>query len=202
MTPPLPRRGGRRDRRAIVLTACALAVLLGGALFASQADDDRRAEAGVRLFRALLAADVDLASKAGDDGKLLLVVFHTGDKDRATTLVTALAGDPKDGPDPIRDLPVRLDTSVDPTFAVYEGKPPAGIFFAQAPPPRTIATIVRYGIDHHVVVYSPFEGHVEQGVLGGLSVEAQVRPYVNRATLEASHITLKAFFMKVAKVYG
>ena len=37
-----------------------------------------------------------------------------------------------------------------------------------------------------MIVYSPFEGHVESGVLGGLSVEAQVRPYVNRATLEAS----------------
>jgi hypothetical protein len=201
MTPPASRRGGRR-RRAVALTACALGVWLAGALVASQADDDRRAEAGVRLFRSLLAADLDLANKAGDDGKLLLVVFHTGDRQRAAALVTALAGDPKDGPDPIRDLPVLLDTSTDPTFAAFDGDPPAGIFLAQAPPPHVIATIVRYGIDHHVVVYSPFEGHVEQGVLAGLSVEAQVRPYVNRATLEASHITLKSFFMKVAKVYG
>ena len=52
-----------------------------------------------------------------------------------------------------------------------------------------------------MIVYSPFEGHVEKGVLGGLSVEAQVRPYVNRATVEASQITLKPFFMEVAKVY-
>src|SRR5262245_8612986 len=113
MTPPASRRGGRH-RRSVVPTACVLAVLLGGAVWASQADDDRRAEAGVRLFRSLLAADLDLASKAGDDGKLLLVVFHTGDKQRAAALVAALTGDPKDGPDPIRDLPVLLDTSTDP----------------------------------------------------------------------------------------
>jgi hypothetical protein len=37
--------------------------------------------------------------------------------------------------------------------------------------------------------------------LGGLSIEAQVRPYLNRATLESSHITLKSFFLQVAKVY-
>ncbi len=62
-------------------------------------------------------------------------------------------------------------------------------------------SLVRFGIDRHVIVYSPFEGDVESGILGGLSIEAQVRPYLNRATLESSHIMLKEFFLKVAKVY-
>ena len=42
---------------------------------------------------------------------------------------------------------------------------------------------------------------LEHGVLAGMSVEAQVRPYVNTETLAASHVELKSFFMKVTKVY-
>jgi len=61
--------------------------------------------------------------------------------------------------------------------------------------------VVRYGIDHHVIVYSPFEGDVERGILGGIAVEAQVRPYVNAATLTASNITFKSLFFKVTKVF-
>ncbi|HEX8154652.1 MAG TPA: hypothetical protein VF698_16080, partial [Thermoanaerobaculia bacterium] len=62
-------------------------------------------------------------------------------------------------------------------------------------------SLVKYGIDRRLIVYSPFEGHVESGVTGGLSVEAQVRPFVNSTTLAASHIALKDFFLKVTKVY-
>jgi hypothetical protein len=78
---------------------------------------------------------------------------------------------------------------------------PAGIFIAQAPPRAALSSLIKYGIGHHVIVYSPFEGHVELGVLGGLSVEAQVRPFLNRATLESSQISLKPFFLSVAKVF-
>ena len=71
----------------------------------------------------------------------------------------------------------------------------------ECPVNRALTSIIKYGIGHHVIVYSPFEGHVELGVLGGLSVEAQVRPFLNRATLEASQISLKPFFLSVAKVF-
>ena len=40
-----------------------------------------------------------------------------------------------------------------------------------------------------------------RSILGGLSVEAQVRPYVNLSTLSASNISLKPLFFKVTKVY-
>jgi hypothetical protein len=159
----------------------------------------------VRLFRALLAADVDLASKAGDDGKLLLVVFHTGDKDRATTLVTALAGIRRMGltRSAISRCGSKTPRSTPRSPSTKESHQ-RGSSSRRRRPPRTIATIVRYGIvdPPHVVVYSPFEGHVEQGVLGGLSVEAQVRPYVNTRHARAPRTsTLKSFFMKVTKVY-
>jgi hypothetical protein len=196
--------GARPDRRRGALAgACVLALLLlplatppaGG-----ETEQDRRTGAGLRLFRSLLAADLDLEAKRDPDGKLLLVVFHTGNRTHAQELARALAGGGTE-PEPVRGLPVKVELTNDPSFALYGSHPPAGIFLAQAPSSSALDTIVRYGIDHHLIVYSPFEGHVERGVLAGLSVGAQVRPYVNRDTLAASHIELKSFFMKVTKVY-
>lgn len=164
-------------------------------------DEDRRAQTGIRLFRSLLSADVGLAERTGADGKLLLVLFYTSDRERAVSLARVLHGQGAAGPEPVRDLPVRIELTQDPGFGGAAAPSPAGIFLAQAPDPAALRAIVRYGIERGVVVYSPFEGHVEKGVLGGLSVEAQVRPYVNRETLASSRITLKPFFLKVTKVY-
>jgi hypothetical protein len=196
------RRAWRRDRLPVRSLVVVLLLLLAlrPLVAVAESEEDRRAQAGIRLFRSLLAADLDLENKRGEDGKLLLVVFHTGNRDKAEELAKALAGAGAD-PDPIKGLPVAIELGTDPAFASHDKHPPAGIFLAQAPSPQALQTIVRYGIDHHVIVYSPFEGHVEKGVLAGLAVEAQVRPYVNRETLAASHIELKAFFMKVTKVY-
>jgi len=180
--------------------AAALLLLLVRAPLAGESDEDRRAQAGIRLFRSLLAADLDLDGKRDEDGKLLLVIFHAGNQAHARELAKALAGGGAD-PEPLHGLAVKIELTNDATFGIYGKHAPAGIFVSQPPGEQALQTIVRYGIDHHVVVYSPFEGDVEKGVLGGLAVEAQVRPYVNTETLAASHIELKAFFMKVTKVY-
>jgi hypothetical protein len=156
---------------------------------------DRRSEAGSRLFRALLAADLDLAKKTTPANQLLIVFFYTTDARRAGELAKSFAGAD------VRGLAVSVEVTNDPTFAKYAGRVPAGLFIAEQPSRPVLQSLIRYGIDHRVIVYSPFEGDVENGVLGGLSIEAQVRPMLNQVTLDASHIALKPFFLKVAKVY-
>jgi hypothetical protein len=182
------------------LTTAALTSLPAG--LRADAYQDRRAETGIKLFRALLAADLDLERKTTPEGRLLVVFFYTDDRKRADELAKAFgkAASP-DTTEPIRGLPVSLDTTADPSFAQYPGRAPAGIFLAQAPDAERLRAIVRFGIAKRVIVYSPFEGHVESGVLGGLAVEAQVRPYINQSTLTASNIRLKDFFLKVTKVF-
>ena len=66
---------------------------------------------------------------------------------------------------------------------------------------EAIAALIRFGVDRQVIIYSPFEGDVERGVAGGVSIEAQVRPFVNTAALRASQVTLREFFLKVAKAF-
>ena len=166
------------------------------------ADDltDIRAQAGARLFRAFLSADLDVEKKTVDNNQLLILFFYVDDKNRAADLANHFLGQNKDG-GTIRGLPLTVAYSSDPSMAGFKSRVPAGIFLAQPPSEATRKAVIRYGIEHHVIVYSPFEGDVESGVLGGLSVEAQVRPYVNLTTLSASNISLKPLFFKVTKVF-
>lgn len=174
-----------------------IAVLLMAPLLFAQTEQDRRNEAGIRMFGTLLLADMDLAKKA-DNGKLQLVIYYTNDASRAESLAKSLRVTPTGEPRRLGGLDVDVAVTNDPTF---NGRNPAGIFLAQAPPAATLKSIIQFGISRRIIVYSPFEGHVESGVAGGLAIGAQVKPYVNASTLQASQISLKAIFMKVAKVY-
>ena len=171
-----------------------LAFALASAPLPADVYQDRRVEAGLKIFRALTAADLDIEKKTVD-GKLLVVFFYTDDRRRADELAKTF------GDDPIHGLPVFVEETTDATLAAHQARVPAAIFLAQPPDAEAVRALVKYGIAHHVIVYSPFEGHVERGVLGGLVVEAQVRPYINKETLAASRLNLKEFFLKVTKVF-
>jgi hypothetical protein len=188
-------RTGHGSRYARLLAAALVLLIAGHAL----GDDveDRRANAGVRLFRALMLADTDLSKKTIAPNQLLVVFYYVDDQRRAKDLAARFVQESKE----LRGLAVSTEVSNDPSMETLGARTPAGIFFAQSPNRKSIASLVRYGISKHVIVYSPFEGHVELGVLGGLSVEAQVRPFLNHATLEASQISLKPLFLSVAKVF-
>lgn len=190
--------GPRLESRRRVATAAAalLTGLLGAPLDADPAEQ-ARVQTGMRLFRALVAADLGLDGKTLDGGKLLVVFLYTDDARRADELARAFAG----AGAALAGHPLLVETSADPRFAAYGKRVPAGVFLTQAPGQAQLRDVVQFGIARRVIVYSPFEGHVEKGVLGGLSVEAQVRPYVNLRTLTASQIALKEFFFKATKVY-
>jgi|CXWL01.1.fsa_nt_gi hypothetical protein len=157
--------------------------------------DERRIRQGARLFRVLLAADVGLEKKVAADGQLQVLVYGA-DVELATQIGELIA--PPDAA-PIRGLPLKI-AHVD----ALPDKPspaPVGLFLIEPPSGEDFDALVRWGIANHVIVYSPFEGDVERGALGGLSIEAKVLPYVNLNTLEATGVELKPFFLKVAKQY-
>lgn len=182
---PLPRR---------VAALLALALLVAPL----RADDlaNVRSQAGARLFRALLSADTDIDRKTADK-QLVIVFLYIDDKARAAALASRFLGDSRD----IHGIPLAIEFTTDPSLTAYKSRAAAGIFLAQPLATPALKSVVAYGIEHHVIVYSPFEGNVESGVTGGLAVEAQVRPYINLATLNASSISLKPLFFKVTKVF-
>jgi hypothetical protein len=183
----------------LTIAAALLVSWLPAAFLFGNSDPQRRVQAGARFFKSLLAADLDLGRKASGS-ELLIVLYYTDDRRAAEDLASSLRGAGTDV-DRIRGFQAKTEITTDPAFRNVGGRVPAGIYLVQPPDGESLTKIIRYGIDNSVIVYSPFEGHVEKGVLGGMAVEAQVRPYINAATMQASHIRLKPFFMKVTKVF-
>jgi len=151
--------------------------------------------AALDVFPSLLAADKDISSKVGGDGKLLLILVYTSDREAAAKMAQHLRKIKQ-----IRNIPVRIELHRSTSFQADMESRPAGIFITQRMGPD-IQSIIRYGIDQHTIVFSPFEADVEQGVLGGIVVRENILPYINVKTMQSSDIQVKSFFLRIAKLY-
>jgi hypothetical protein len=173
---------------------CSLLTVSAPALVADSYTD-RRVLAGVKVFQMLLAADLDIAEKAGGDGSLVLCLLYLNDKESADGSRQALSENT------IRELPARIEIlSLEELLQRADYKP-AGIFLTEPLPQASLQSLIHYSAQRRVALYSPFEGDVEKGVMAGLAVEARVRPYLNMAAVQNAGIRIKPFFVKVAKLY-
>ena len=73
---------------ALVAALSVIAPLIGDDLA------DVRAQAGARLFRAFLSADVDVDRKKVEKDQILVVFLYTDDRQRAADLAASSAGFP------------------------------------------------------------------------------------------------------------
>ena len=163
---------------------------------------ERRIRSGLRLFRAVLAADKDIASKTDSAGKLLLLVVYADDRKLAESFAAELEQLGKgDKRGTVRKLPIDVQVSNDLSLKPFQNQVPAGIYVVEKLYDDDVNRLVRYGVENHVIVYSPFEGDVNKGILVGLAIETRVRPYINLHTMRESRIRIKQFFLKVAKHY-
>jgi hypothetical protein len=155
---------------------------------------DRRIRTGARLFRALVAADMNLDKKL-DTKQHISICIMGGDAlvQREVADIVTASGNQKG----IRGIPV--DTCVMKEFAPPDSKV-AAVFLAGEPNANDLQRLIDYTTQAQVILFSPFEGHVEKGVQAGISIEAKVQPYLNQRALKASGIELKPFFIKVARV--
>lgn len=155
-----------------------------------------RINAGIDLFPSFVAADLDIADKAGRDGALLLLLVHRDAEHHAEHLADALAE-----VDNIRGLPVRVRiVSVD-ELAAYRDARPAAVFVTERLAEAFLRPIVAFGRQTGVLVISPHEGDVDQGASGGIWVGDRILPYVNMRALDAGGIRLKPFFLRIAEKY-
>ncbi|TLY50402.1 MAG: hypothetical protein E6K53_10695 [Gammaproteobacteria bacterium] len=190
---------GRWRPLALALLSLVTLAALGSSNALADDVDDRRVRAGARLFRSLLAAETALEAQAGADGALHVVVLG-GENATASDVSLLIAASGESGKSGIRDLPVKIERIAN--VAALDGSPkPAGIFLAGIPSDADLAKLIAWSNAAHIVLYSPFEGHVERGVAAGIAVEAKVQPYLNLPALQAAGVEIKPFYLKVAKVY-
>jgi hypothetical protein len=192
--PSLPAFPSGRRLLALLL-ACAMSLSMAAANVQADSYDERRVRAGARLFRSMLAADTGIEQRRAPDGTLH-VLLYAADPKLAGEIGALIAPKAKGA---VRGMALTLQNAAQ--LPQDGAEVPAGLFLASIPSDAELDRLVRWSIANKVIVYSPFEGHVERGVAGGISIEAKVQPYVNLGTLKASGVELKPLFMKVAKVH-
>lgn len=172
----------------IILFSCSIAAAVDR--------DELRLKAGIDLFPSLLAADLDIAEKKGDDGFLLLLLIYRDNGSETQEIARVLTSLKT-----IRGIPVRVETTNDLTMSSYRDQPPAGIFITQ-PLDDKLSGVINYAVNNGIVLFSPFKGDVEKGVLGGIHISDRVLPYINVSSMKSSEIHIKQFFKRVSVSYG
>lgn len=200
--PTFPAHAAHASRRRlgvaaiVALLVCVLGLGLAGASARADSQDERRVRTGARVFRTLLLADMALERKTGADGRLDVAVYASDSASlgEVAPLIApaAAAGGSSRGP----PFAIRHEQALSEATA-----PPVALFLATPLGASELDRLVAWSIRHGVILYSPFEGDVERGVLAGVSIEAKVLPYINQRTLDASGVEFKPFFMRVAKVH-
>lgn len=185
-------------RKSVLTVVLVVAIVYAAQPSVSDDFTERRITAGARIFRALLAADVDIIQKTSGNGELRLGLLYIDHTDNAEMAAAALGhrGDSR-----IRKMKIRIEiVSFDKCIANDKG-PLAGVFVTQRLNAENLRTLTAFASERRMVVFSPFEGDVERGVQSGIAIEARVRPYLNTKALRTAQVRLKSFFMKVAKAY-
>lgn len=155
---------------------------------------DRRAQVGLKLFRTLVGADTQIENKTDGHGHLLVYLVYGTDEKTAQEHASLLTETLKT----VRDIPVEISPL--PLSALNQTTPkPAAIFVSQPLSTDEASQLVAFSTEQHIIAFSPFEGDVERGILAGLSVEATVKPLINKQTLQNSQLAIKPFYLKVAK---
>ena len=158
---------------------------------------ERRATVGLNLFRALLVADQEAEAKADETGELPVYVLYAEDRIQADGYVDTL----RLGLGNIRERRTRIESVSFNDYLSRKRDSPLGIFISQRLTGDELERLIRRSIEQGVILFSPFEGDVEKGVLAGLSVQASVRPYINLKVLEETGVAIKPFYLKVARTY-
>ncbi len=170
----------------------------------SVSDDftDRRISTGTRIFRALLAADQDLGQKAKDCSTLKICLIYDTRSNYAE--MAAKTFQQRKGGQ-IRDLTLHVEIlSFSEYLKRHKTHPQqecAAVFLTQILNDKRLKRLIEIINSKKIVLFSPLEGDVERGVQSGISIEAQVRPYLNVHALKDADIHLKSFFIRVAKQY-
>ena len=186
----------KRNRFILGIILIDIIILLSCSIAAAVGRDKLRVKAGLDLFPSLLTADLDIEEKKGDDGFLTLLLIYTDDRAQAVEMARVLNSLKK-----IRKIPIRVEITNDLSMHSFKDSPPAGIFITQ-PLGDKLSDVVFYAVNNHIVLFSPFKGDVEKGVLGGIHISDRVLPYINLSSMKSSGIHIKQFFMRVSVPYA
>lgn len=154
----------------------------------------QRLNVGINLLPACLSADLSLANKLTPEGSLRILVLHQNDQAAASSVATSLLALKTIG-----GYAVEVETLSTSAPQLSDDSPVAAIFIAS---PGIKSEIFNHWItDRQSMVFSPFSGDVERGVVAGLYVTDRILPFINLSQAKKAGVVYKPFFLRIAKQY-
>jgi len=172
-----------------------LGFIVSGNLFADETEK-RRVDISISIFPRIVAVDKSFREKTDADKKALLLFVYENDKDFAREVAARVGADGNNiGGTPIA---VRV-VGVNEVLPMNEI--PVAIFLVEKLSHAQLEKIIAYANARSRLVFSPFSGDVERGVMVGISVTNRVQPYFNLPALKRSKVVINALLIKMSKRY-
>lgn len=156
-------------------------------------EDEQRMQLGLKLFPVCIGAVDSLETAIGPDGRLLVLVVHEGPRNPALQIAAQFESAK------VRGHGLRVEVLSAADLDAYTGPHPGGIFIASVglSPSRLRAWSER----QRTLVFSPFDGAVEDGAVVGLHVADRVLPIVNLTQAERTGVRFRPYFLEEARHY-
>lgn len=154
-------------------------------------EDAQRMQVGLKLFPASLAALDGLERRLGPDGKLLVLVAHSGSGAAAREAAASLKS-----VGTIRGIPLRIAVISAAELDAYAGDRPAAVFVASVG--LGARRLRAWSERQRALVFSPFADAVDEGAVVGIHVADRVLPSVNLAQAKRAGIRFKSYFLEEA----
>ncbi|MCY7295830.1 hypothetical protein [Alteromonas sp. a30] len=161
-----------------------------------------RLRTGLKIFRSMLLADREIGKKVNQDDETDIVFIYHSNISKAKHYARSFVRMGRlENKGQIKGSHVKVHLVQHLDLVKEVSLKPAAIFLVDPLIEDRVKSIVDYGIAHGIITFSPYEGDVENGILGGLFTTSRIHPYVNINTIEKSKVQIKPFFLKVAKAY-
>jgi len=157
-------------------------------------EDEQRMRLGLKLFPVSIGALEAFESALGPDGRLLVLVVYEGPRNPALQVAAHFETAAK-----VRGHGLRVEVLSAADLDAYTGPRPGGIFIASVglAPNRLRAWSER----QRTLVFSPFDGAVEDGAVVGLHVTDRILPIVNLTQAERAGVRFRPYFLAEARHY-
>lgn len=158
---------------------------------------ERRITISASIFPKIIAVDQDLANKLDKEGYVRLAIIYSSSKTKAQKISKIMTRKVKN----IAGNKIKIEL-IDINNRGFEDREKlTGIFFVDEMTDDELGKLVSYSSENNVLLFSPFEGDIERGVMSSIFVGIKIRPYFNVKSMKLANVNLKPALIKVSKTY-
>lgn len=152
-----------------------------------------RQQIGLNLLPGIIAANMRFNSEQDDkkESIKIYITFKENEK-QAIHLSSRMHSIDKIRGHPVLIEAVSIDRLLNASVDRYS------VVFISEPLNEAREALIEFSKQQQIMLFSPFKGDVEHGVMSGFEVTNKVLPAVNLTALKEANIRLKAFFLRIA----